>query len=72
MSDFSFSGDGEFGYYLGAGVLYTLTQSWGLNLEWRLISLSGLELEGEDQTPGKVNSIDYEVSNLRIGIEYQF
>jgi opacity protein-like surface antigen len=70
--NYSFSGDGEFGYYLGAGVLYTLTQSWGLNLEWRWISLSGLELEGEDQTSGKVNSIYYEGSNFRIGIEYRF
>lgn len=70
--ELSYSGDGDTGYQLFAGVNYDLNQSWKLQGEVRYGSIDNIDLNNEDGAPGKFDGIDYETTTLQIGLVYNF
>lgn len=68
----SYSGDGDIGYQLFAGINYDLNQSWKLQTELRYGSITDIELEGESGDPGEFDGIDYETTTLQFGVVYDF
>ncbi len=70
--ELSYSGDGEVGYQLFAGVDYRINPAWTLQGELRYGSITGIDLDGESGDPGKVEDIDYETTTLQVGLVYEF
>lgn len=67
----SFTGDGETGFQVMAGVSYLINDSWRLNGEVRYGSFTGVDLEGEGND-GLINGLDYEPLTLGLGLQYNF
>ena len=70
--ELSYSGDGEVGYQLFAGVDYRINPAWTLQGELRYGSITGIDLDGESGDPGKIEDIDYETTTLQVGLVYEF
>lgn len=70
--ELSYSGDGEVGYQLFAGVNYRLDASWQIQSELRYGKISDIDLDGESGDPGKIEDIDYETTTLQVGLVYAF
>ena len=68
----SYSGDGDVGYQVFAGINYDLNQTWKLQSELRYGSITDIDLEGEGNDVGEFDSIDYETTTLQIGLVYDF
>lgn len=68
----SYSGDGDTGYQIFAGVNYALGETWQLQSELRYGSITDIDLEGESGDPGEITGIDYETTTLQIGLVYAF
>ena len=68
----SYSGDGETGYQIFAGVNYELNKDWELQTELRYGSITDISLQGESGTAGEITGIDYETTTLQLGLVYQF
>lgn len=67
----SFSGDGDTGYQVFAGVNYQLNQKWTLNGELRYGDISSIRLTGEDSN-GVIDDLDYKPTTLQIGVSYKY
>ena len=70
--ELSYSGDGDIGYQLFAGINYDLNQDWKLQGELRYGSITGIDLEGEGSDRGEFDGIDYQTTTLQIGLVYDF
>ena len=70
--ELSYSGDGDVGYQVFAGINYDLNQAWKLQSELRYGSITDIDLEGEGNDVGEFDSIDYETTTLQIGLVYDF
>ncbi len=70
--ELSYSGDGDVGYQLFAGVDYRINPEWTLQGELRYGSITGIDLEGESGDPGQFEDIDYETTTLQLGLVYEF
>lgn len=70
--DLSYSGDGDTGYQVFAGVNYAIDANWTLQTELRYGSISGIDLDGESGAAGKLTDLDYETTTLQLGVLYQF
>lgn len=70
--ELSYSGDGDVGYQLFAGVDYRINPDWSLQGELRYGSITGIDLDGESGDPGEMEDLDYETTTLQIGLVYQF
>ena len=70
--ELSYSGDGDVGYQVFAGINYDLNQTWKLQSELRYGSITDIDLEGEGNDVGEFDSIDYETTTLQIGLVYDF
>ena len=70
--ELSYSGDGDIGYQLFAGVDYRINPEWSLQGELRYGSITGIDLEGESGDPGEIEDIDYQTTTLQIGLVYEF
>ncbi len=70
--ELSYSGDGDIGYQLFAGINYDLNQNWKLQTELRLGSISDIDLDGEGSSVGSFSGIDYETTSLQVGLVYEF
>ncbi len=70
--ELSYSGDGDTGYQIFAGVGYELNPEWTLQTELRYGSITGIDLEGEGNDTGEFDGIDYETTTLQIGLVYGF
>lgn len=70
--ELSYSGDGDVGYQVFAGVNYDLNQAWKLQSELRYGSITDIDLEGEGNDVGEFDGIDYETTTLQIGLVYDF
>ena len=68
----SYSGDGDVGYQVFAGVNYELNSEWQLQSELRYGSITDIDLKGESGDPGEITGIDYETTTLQVGLVYQF
>ncbi len=68
----SYSGDGDTGFQVFAGVDYALNEKWKLQTELRYGSITGIDLEGEGNDLGEFDGIDYETTTLQIGLVYDF
>ncbi len=71
-NELSYSGDGDVGYQVFAGVNYDLSESWKLQTELRYGSITDIDLEGEGSDRGEFDGIDYETTTLQIGLVYDF
>ena len=71
-NELSYSGDGDTGYQVLAGVNYRLNQDWWLQFEGRYTSNSDLTLEAEDSSGGKFSDFDYQPVTLQVGLAYRF
>ncbi len=67
----SFSGSGDTGIQVMAGLTYELNDSWYLNGELRYGSLAGIDLAGENNT-GQINDLDYSPWTVGLGLQYNF
>ena len=70
--EISYSGDGEIGYQLFAGVDYRINPAWSVQGELRYGSITGIDLDGESGDPGQFEDIDYETTTLQLGLVYEF
>ena len=70
--ELSYSGDGDVGYQVFAGINYDLNQAWKLQSELRYGSITDIDLEGEGNDGGEFDDIDYETTTLQIGLVYDF
>ncbi|MEM6484932.1 MAG: OmpW family outer membrane protein [Pseudomonadota bacterium] len=67
----SFSGDGDVGIQVFAGVSYRINPNWSAQGELRYGRITGLDLKGEGN-PGTISDFDYEPLTLQIGLKYEF
>jgi opacity protein-like surface antigen len=70
--ELSYSGGGEVGYQVFAGINYELTRQWLLQSELRYGSITSIDLDGESGDPGSFDGIDYETTTLQVGLVYAF
>lgn len=70
--ELSYSGDGDTGYQVFAGIDYALGPRWLLQSELRHGSITGIDLDGESGDPGSFDGIDYETTTLQLGLVYEF
>lgn len=71
-NELSYSGDGDTGYQVFAGVTYDWSDRWQLQTELRYGSISGIELSGEGNDAGEFDDLDYETTTLQIGLVYNY
>ena len=69
--ELSYSGDGDMGYQVFAGVNYDLNESWKLQSELRYGSITDIDLDGEGDA-GEFDSIDYETTTIQVGLVFDF
>lgn len=67
----SFSGDGDVGLQLFAGSNYHFSEHWSAHGELRYGSLTGIDLEGENNG-GSIGDLDYQPVTLQLGLTYRF
>ena len=70
--ELSYSGDGDTGYQLFAGIDYALSPGWVVQSELRYGSITGIDLDGESGDPGSFDGIDYQTTTLQLGLVYAF
>ena len=70
--ELSYSGDGDTGYQVFAGVNYRLSPDWQLQTELRYGSITGIDLDGESGASGEITDLDYETTTLHVGLVYAF
>lgn len=70
--ELSYSGDGDTGYQVFAGIDYELSPEWKLQTELRYGAVTDIDLDGEDGDSGSFDGIDYETTTLQIGLVYDF
>ena len=70
--ELSYSGDGDFGFQVFGGVNYHFSEAWAANAEIRYGMFSDLDLEGESDAPGELQSLDYEPLTIQFGVRYAF
>ena len=70
--ELSYSGSGDTGYQIFAGVDYALTNDWTIQSELRYGSITGIDLDGESGDPGEITGLDYETTTLQVGLVYNF
>ena len=70
--ELSYSGDGDVGYQVFAGVNYELNENWALQSELRYGSITDIDLDGEGNDVGEFDSIDYETTTIQVGLVYDF
>ena len=70
-SELSYSGDGDSGFQVFAGIDYQLDSRWSVLGEVRYSSISDVELSGEN-TMGSFSGLDYNPVSLQIGLKYRF
>ena len=70
--ELSYSGSGDTGYQVFAGVDYALNADWTLQSELRYGSITGIDLDGEAGDPGQITGLDYETTTLQVGLVYNF
>ncbi len=68
----SYSGDGDVGYQVFAGINYDLADKWQLQGELRYGSITDIDLSGEGSDNGEFDGIDYETTTLQLGLVYNF
>ncbi len=68
----SYSGDGDTGYQLFAGVAYPLNDQWSLSGEWRYGSINGIELQRESGAEAFFRDLDYQPTTAQFGLVYNF
>ena len=68
----SYSGYGDIGFQLIAGVSYPLSEALNVNIEARYANFSGIDFEGEENAVGMVSDLDYSPYSLAVGISYRF
>ncbi len=71
-AELSYSGDGDIGYQLFAGVNYDLDNDWQLQSELRYGSITDIDLSAEGNNVGAFDGIDYETTTLQVGLVYSF
>lgn len=71
-NELSYSGDGDTGYQVFAGVNYEFSNAWALQTELRYGSITDIDLQGESGDPGQITGIDYKTTTLQIGVVYAF
>ena len=67
----SYSGDGDVGLQVMAGVRYAFNDDWSLLGELRYGRFSGVELQGENNS-GRLTDLDYDPLTLGLGLQYNF
>ena len=70
--ELSYSGDGDTGFQVFAGIDYELNEAWKLQTELRYGSITDIDLKGEGNDEGEFDGIDYETTTLQIGLVYDF
>lgn len=70
-SELSFSGDGDTGFQVFAGIDYDIASNWSVLGELRYSSISSVELKGENNV-GSFSGLDYDPVSLQIGLKYRF
>ena len=70
--EFSYSGSGDVGYQVFAGVNYDLSEKWALQSEVRYGSISDIDLEPEGDNSGEFKGLDYDTTTFQIGVVYKF
>lgn len=68
----SFSGDGDIGWQLMAGVHYSFDPSWQLNAGVRYGDFGKVNLKAETSAAGEFQSIEYAAFTLDLGVAYLF
>ena len=71
-SELSYSGDGEVGYQLFAGVNYRLSQQWLFQSEVRYGITNDIQLDGEEGAIGQFSDLEYKPLTLQFGLVYRF
>lgn len=67
----SFSGDGDFGYQVFAGLRYLLSDNWNLHGELRYTTFDDLDLDGE-RIQGRFTGLEYRPLTFQVGLSYSF
>ena len=70
--ELSYSGDGDIGYQVFAGINYDLNEKWKLQSELRYGSIADIDLDGEGGEAGEFDSIDYETTTIQVGLVFDF
>jgi outer membrane autotransporter protein len=70
-SELSYSGDGDSGFQLFAGLDYQFDSRWSVLGEVRYSSIGDIELIGEN-TSGTFTGLDYNPVSFQIGLNYRF
>lgn len=68
----SYSGDGDVGFQLMAGLDYKISDNLLLNGEIRYGLMSSIDLANEENATGSVTGFDYNPLTLGVGLKYRF
>ena len=71
-NELSYSGDGDVGYQLFAGINYDWSENWKFQGEARYGSITGIDLNAEDGAVGQFDDLDYKTTTLQVGVVYSF
>ncbi len=70
--ELSYSGDGDIGFQIFAGLNYALNKNWALQSELRYGNISDISLAAESGAEGRFDSIDYKTTTLQLGLVFNF
>ena len=70
--ELSYSGSGDVGYQVFAGLNYDLSNRWALQSEIRYGSITNIDLESEGNDSGEFKGLDYDTTTFQIGVVYKF
>jgi len=71
-NEISFSGSGQTGYQVFAGVKYDINDQWQLNSEVRYADFGSVALKGEDGATGEIGELEYSPLTVQLGLQYNF
>ncbi len=69
--ELSYTGDGDTGFQVMAGITYAINDAWSINGELRYGSFSSVDLSGEG-VMGQINDLDYAPLTFGMGLQYNF
>lgn len=71
-TELSYSGDGDIGYQIFAGVDYHINKQWKVQLEARYTQIEDIALSSEQGFQGNMNDLSYKPSTIQLGLIYSF
>ena len=71
-TELSYSGSGDIGYQVFAGLNYDLNKRWAIQSEIRYGSISDIDIKAEGGNAGGFKDLDYDTTTFQLGVVFNF